>query len=65
MTTRMSPKQPAENTVKDPLTTIVIAVAHRQFSEMGIKKIRKLGKDNCVIFDLKYLFDRQLTDVRM
>ena len=44
---------------------IIIAVAHKQFKEMGIKKIRKLGKKNCVIFDLKYMFDQQLTDVRL
>ena len=44
---------------------IIIAVAHKQFKEMGIKKIRKLGKKDCVIFDLKYMFDQQLTDVRL
>ncbi len=44
---------------------IVIAVGHRQFTELGIEKIRELGKRNCVIFDLKFLFDRQLTDVRL
>jgi UDP-N-acetyl-D-galactosamine dehydrogenase len=44
---------------------IIIAVAHKQFKEMGIKKIRKLCKKNGVIFDLKYMFDQQLTDVRL
>ena len=44
---------------------IIIAVAHTQFKEMGIKKIRKMGKKNCVIFDLKYLFDKSETDVRL
>ncbi|MFC1775852.1 nucleotide sugar dehydrogenase [Pseudomonadota bacterium] len=52
-------------TVKQKYDAIMIAVAHREFSEMGIKQIRQLGKDNCVIFDLKYLFDQQLTDVRL
>jgi UDP-N-acetyl-D-galactosamine dehydrogenase len=44
---------------------IVIAVGHKQFIEMGIEQIRSLGKQNCVIFDLKFLFDQQLTDVRL
>ena len=44
---------------------IVIAVGHKQFTQMGIEQIRNLGNDNCVIFDLKYLFDQQLTDVRL
>ncbi len=44
---------------------IVVAVGHKEFSDMGIEKIRALGKDNCVIFDLKYLFDHQQTDVRL
>lgn len=44
---------------------IIIAVAHKQFKELGIKKIRKLCKKNGVIFDLKYMFDQKLTDVRL
>ncbi len=44
---------------------IVIAVAHQQFREMGIEKIRSMGNEHCVVFDLKYLFDRQLTDLRL
>ncbi len=35
---------------------IVIAVAHDQFEKMGIDAIRKLGKSECVIFDVKHLF---------
>ena len=49
----------------DKYDAIIIAVAHKQFKEMGIEEIRKLGKENCVVFDLKYLFDQQLTDVRL
>ena len=44
---------------------IVIAVGHKQFTQMGIEQIRNLGNDTCVIFDLKYLLDQQLTDVRL
>jgi UDP-N-acetyl-D-galactosamine dehydrogenase len=44
---------------------IVIAVAHDQFREMGIDAIRRLGKSECVIFDVKHLFPRQCTTARL
>ena len=44
---------------------IVLAVGHHQFTDMGLEAIRVMGKENCIIFDLKYLFDRSLTDVRL
>ena len=44
---------------------IIIAVAHEQFIKMGIEKIRALGKDNHVIYDLKYLFTKEDTDIRL
>ena len=44
---------------------IIIAVAHEQFIKMGIEKIRALGKDSHVIYDLKYLFTKEDTDIRL
>ncbi len=44
---------------------IVLAVSHKQFVEMGIEKIRALGKDNCVLFDVKYLFPADQVDGRL
>lgn len=44
---------------------IIIAVAHEQFTKMGIEKIRALGKDNHVLYDLKYLFTKEDTDIRL
>ena len=44
---------------------IVIAVAHQQFKDLGIGEIRGMGKEQCVVFDLKYLFDKQDTDLRL
>lgn len=44
---------------------IIIAVAHEQFIKMGIEKIRALGKDSHVIYDLKYLFNKEDTDIRL
>lgn len=44
---------------------IIIAVAHRQFIEMGIDKIRALGKPQSIVYDVKCMFERQTVDGRL
>jgi UDP-N-acetyl-D-galactosamine dehydrogenase len=44
---------------------IILAVAHRQFSALGIEQIRALGKPDSVIYDVKYLFPADQTDGRL
>ena len=44
---------------------IIIAVAHRQFIEMGINKIRALGKPQSIVYDVKCMFERQSVDGRL
>jgi len=44
---------------------IILAVAHRQFKDLGIEKIRSFGKDPHVIYDIKYLFPADQTDMRL
>ena len=44
---------------------IILAVAHQQFRAMGATAIRALGKAEHVIFDLKYLLDREESDLRL
>ena len=44
---------------------VILAVAHKQFKEMGVDNIRALGKDNHVLYDLKYLFDSEVSDIRL
>lgn len=44
---------------------IILAVAHNQFVEMGVEQIRELGKSSHVLYDLKYLFDSDLSDIRL
>ena len=44
---------------------IILAVAHRQFREMGIAQIRALGKPDSVLFDVKYLFPAVEVDGRL
>jgi len=35
---------------------IVISVDHTKFKKMGIDRIKKIGKKNVLIFDIKNLF---------
>ncbi|PCI14605.1 MAG: Vi polysaccharide biosynthesis UDP-N-acetylglucosamine C-6 dehydrogenase TviB [Thiotrichales bacterium] len=49
----------------DTYDAIIIAVAHDEFKEMGIKNIRALCKPGAVIFDAKYLFAANETDGRL
>ena len=44
---------------------VIIAVAHKIFKNIGIIQINKFGKKNCLIFDLKYLFDKKYTSMRL
>jgi UDP-N-acetyl-D-galactosamine dehydrogenase len=44
---------------------VIVAVAHRQFRELGIDGIRALGKPGAVVFDVKYLFPAAAVDGRL
>ncbi len=44
---------------------IIVALGHEQFKIMEIDTIKGLGKLKCVIYDLKYLFDKSKTDIRL
>ena len=44
---------------------IVLAVDHSEFKDMGIEKIRALGKENHVLYDVKYVFAPGVADVRL
>ena len=44
---------------------IVLAVAHQQFKDMGTDKIRAIGKENSVLYDLKYVLDPNDVDIRL
>lgn len=44
---------------------IVLAVAHDEFKNMGAEKIRALGKAPHVLYDLKYILDRNDSDLRL
>ena len=44
---------------------IILAVSHDKFLEMGVETIRKFGKVKNILFDLKYLFSKEDTDMRL
>ncbi len=44
---------------------IVLAVPHRLFHDLGLKRIRRFAKTKHVIYDVKYLFKRDATDGRL
>lgn len=44
---------------------VIVAVAHRQFAEMGIDAIKQLLKPGGVIYDIKYVFPADQTDGRL
>lgn len=45
--------------------SIIIAVAHNEFRKIGLDKIRKLGKANHILFDLKFIFPKEKVDGRL
>ena len=44
---------------------IILAVAHNEFVELGIEQIRSFGKNEHVLYDLKYVFTKEDTDIRL
>ncbi|HCK82866.1 MAG TPA: Vi polysaccharide biosynthesis UDP-N-acetylglucosamine C-6 dehydrogenase TviB [Candidatus Competibacter sp.] len=44
---------------------VILAVAHRQFRELGAARIRQLGKATSVLFDVKYLLPADAVDGRL
>jgi UDP-N-acetyl-D-galactosamine dehydrogenase len=50
---------------KDRYDAIVIAVAHREFKAMGAAGIRGLGRDRCIVYDLKHILRTGDADLRL
>jgi len=44
---------------------IILAVAHSEFLNLGYEAIRNFGKDSNILYDLKYLFDKSKSDLRL
>jgi UDP-N-acetyl-D-galactosamine dehydrogenase len=44
---------------------IILAVDHSELKVMGIEKVRALGKQNHVVYDVKYVFPLDAADIRL
>ncbi len=44
---------------------IILSVAHKKITSLGIDKIREFGKPNHILYDLKYLFSKNESDIRL
>lgn len=53
--------QPAEGAYSG----VVLAVAHRQFAELGAQRIRGFGQPDAVLFDVKGVLTRDEADLRL
>ncbi|WP_233556251.1 Vi polysaccharide biosynthesis UDP-N-acetylglucosamine C-6 dehydrogenase TviB [Noviherbaspirillum sedimenti] len=49
----------------DHYDAIVLAVGHREFKEMGAVGLRRFGKKDHVLFDLKYVLPKADADIRL
>lgn len=44
---------------------VIVAVAHDQFREMGAEQVRSLCREQHVLYDLKYVFGQNESDLRL
>jgi len=56
---------PVTNLVANSYDGIVVAVAHNQFKDMGSQFISTLGKKPHILYDLKYLFSKEESNLRL
>ena len=56
---------PIEQPEKHTYDGIVLAVSHQEFVDMGVSEIRKLGQDDHVLYDLKYVLPADQSDLRL
>lgn len=56
---------PVKSVSDNNYDAIILAVAHEQFKQMGATKIRALGKQSHVLYDLKYVLDAKEADIRL
>ena len=44
---------------------VVLAVAHRQFAELGAEQLRRFGRDGAILYDVKGLLPKEAVDGRL
>jgi UDP-N-acetyl-D-galactosamine dehydrogenase len=56
---------PVEAPVNGKYDAVILAVAHREFKDLGAAGVRNFGKENHVLFDLKCLLPKGEADLRL
>jgi UDP-N-acetyl-D-galactosamine dehydrogenase len=56
---------PIEAPAKGKYDAIILAVSHNEFKEMGADAIRQLGRENHVLYDIKYILNADEVDGRL
>lgn len=54
-----------ESPVNGDYDAIILAVGHNQFKTLGSEGIRAFGKENSVLFDVKYVLPKDEVDARL
>jgi UDP-N-acetyl-D-galactosamine dehydrogenase len=57
--------KPIDYPIEGKYDAILLAVAHDKFKELTLKQIKDFGKDNHVIYDIKYLLKTNEADGRL
>ncbi|MDR9440733.1 MAG: Vi polysaccharide biosynthesis UDP-N-acetylglucosamine C-6 dehydrogenase TviB [Halomonas sp.] len=57
--------RPVEAPEAGAYDAMILAVAHREFRELGVDGIRAWGKPEHVLYDLKYLLPKERVDLRL
>jgi UDP-N-acetyl-D-galactosamine dehydrogenase len=57
--------RPVSHPAPGTYDAIIVAVAHRQFHDLGIGGIRRFGRPGAVVYDVKYLFPVDAVDGRL
>jgi len=56
---------PVDAPVDGKYDAIILAVAHKEFVDMGVDQIRKLGRESHVLYDIKYILRVDEVDGRL
>jgi len=57
--------QPIDQPTESKYDAILLAVAHDEFKALSVEQIKTFGKDNHVLYDIKYLLDANEVDGRL
>jgi UDP-N-acetyl-D-galactosamine dehydrogenase len=57
--------KPINKPIEGKYDAVLLAVSHDEFKELSPEQIRAFGKDNHVLYDIKYLLDANEVDGRL